>query len=63
MLQQLVGADGEGDVKTYRLFPPILFPEGSTRMRDVFLNPALINVSDPLSLKDLVSRILISRRF
>ncbi|KAF9783984.1 hypothetical protein BJ322DRAFT_988718, partial [Thelephora terrestris] len=26
------------------LFPPILLPEGSTRMRDVFLNPALINV-------------------
>ena len=49
MLQQLVGADGEGDVKTYRLFPPILFPEGSSRMRDVFLNPALINVSDTFS--------------
>ena len=46
MLQQLVGAEGEGDAKTYLLLPPILFPEGSTRKRDVFLNPALVNVSD-----------------
>ena len=47
MLQQLVGADGEGDAKTYHLFPPILFPEGSNKMRDVFLNPVLVNVSGP----------------
>ena len=48
MLQQLLGAEGEGDAKTYQLFPLILYPEGSTRGQDVFLNLALINVSDPI---------------
>jgi len=49
-LQELVGAtEGPNGTKTYRLLPPVLFPEGSTRKQDVFLNPALIKVSDPFS--------------
>lgn len=46
MLQELVGAKEVDGTNAYSLFPPILFPEGSTTKRDVFLNPALINVSD-----------------
>ena len=48
MLQRLVTEEKDGK-KAYPLFPPILYPEGSARKRDVFLNPALINVSGPLS--------------
>lgn len=45
MLQTLVGANPSDGGTSYHLLPPILFPEGSTSSNDVFLNPALINVS------------------
>ena len=45
MLQKLIGAKMSNGGTSYHIFPPILFPEGSTNSKDVFLNPALINVS------------------
>ena len=45
MLQELLGAHMTAKGKKYPLLPPILFPKGSTNKRDVFLNPALVNVS------------------
>lgn len=44
-LQQALGAHMTTMGKKYPLFPPILFPEGSNRKKDLFLNPALTNVS------------------
>jgi hypothetical protein len=43
-LQELLGANPVNGGKTYSIFPPILFPEGSTRNQDIFLNPALAKV-------------------
>jgi len=44
-LQELLGAYMTPKGKRYSLFPPILFPDGSTNKSDIFLNPALTNVS------------------
>lgn len=44
-LQVLLGAHLTAQGKKYPLIPPILFPDGSTNKRDVFLNPALVRVS------------------
>ena len=44
-LQVLSGAYSTTSGKKYRVIPPILFPNGSTNKKEVFLNPALVNVS------------------
>ena len=43
-LQQLLAPYRVGDGKKYDPYPPCLFLEGSSRMSDLFLNPALIKV-------------------
>ena len=45
MLQELLGAYMTAEGKKYALLPPILFPQGSKNPTDIFLNPALVNVS------------------
>ena len=44
-LQVLSGAHSTTSGKKYHIIPPILFPNGSTNKKEVFLNPALVNVS------------------
>jgi hypothetical protein len=44
-LQGLSGAHVTPQGKKYRLLALVLFPEGSSNKKDIFLNPALVNVS------------------
>ena len=45
-LQELLGAHMTSEGKKYSVLPPILFPEGSNAKKNIFLNPALIKVSN-----------------
>lgn len=44
-LQKLLGPKITSEGKKYMLLPPILFPNGIKKEKDVFLNPALVRVS------------------
>ena len=44
-LQDFSGVKDTLGGKEYPVFPPILFPNGIENKKDVFLNPALVNVS------------------
>jgi hypothetical protein len=46
-LQDLLGAHESPVGKKYDFLPPILFPNGSTKKSEVFLNPALVKVRIP----------------
>jgi hypothetical protein len=44
-LQVLAGAHITAQGKKYRILPPVLFPAGTEKKKDVFLNPAIARVS------------------
>ena len=46
-LQELLGVQPTGQGRKYSLLPPILYPNSSMKKKDLFLNPALVNVSNP----------------
>ena len=45
-LQTLLGAKLTSKGKKYKLLAPVLYPKGSKSEKDLFLNPALVNVSN-----------------
>jgi hypothetical protein len=44
-LQVLAGAHMTAQGKKYRLLPPVLYPPGPEKKKDIFLNPAIATVS------------------